>query len=57
MPGRRTTNTLFVVRKMQEEYNDKESKLYNSFMNIEKAFDRVPRKVMECAQGRKVCQK
>ena len=53
MPGRRTTDALFVVRRMQEEYRDKKKKLYLCFVNIEKAFDRVPRKVMEWALRKK----
>ena len=52
MPGRKTTDVLFVVQKMQEEYRDKKKKLYICFVDIEKAFDRVPRKVMEW-EGRK----
>ena len=53
MPGRGTTDALFVVRIMQEEYRDKKKKLYMCFVDIEKAFDRVPRKVMEWAMGKK----
>ena len=49
MPGRGTTDVLFVVRKMQEEYRDKKKKLCMCFVNIENAFDRVPRKVIEWA--------
>ena len=45
MPGR-GTNTLFVVRRKQKEYRDKERKLYMYFVDIEMAFDRVQRKVM-----------
>ena len=46
MPGRGTTDALFVVRRMQEEYRDKKKKLYMCFVDIEKTFDRDPRKVM-----------
>ena len=38
---------------MQEEYRDKKKKLYMCFVNIEKAFDRVPRKVIERAMRKK----
>ena len=38
---------------MQEEYRDKEKKLYMCFVDMEKAFDRVPRKVMEWAMRKK----
>ena len=53
MPGRETRDALFVVRRMQEEYRDKKKKLYICFVDIEKAFDRVPRKVMERAMRQK----
>ena len=51
MPG--MTDVLFVVRRMQEKYRDKKKKLYMCFVDIEKAFDRVPRKVMEGAMRKK----
>ena len=38
---------------MQEEYRDKKKKLYMCFVNIEKAFVRVPRKVMEWVMRKK----
>ena len=43
MPGRGTTDALSVVRRMQEEYVDKERQLYMCFVDIEKAFNRVKR--------------
>ena len=39
-------DAIFIVRRMQEEYQ-KDKKLYMCFVDMEKAFDRVPRKVME----------
>ena len=39
MPGRGTTDALFVVRRMQEEDRNKKKKLYMCFVDIEKAFD------------------
>ena len=53
LSGRGTTNALFVVRRMQEEYRDKKKKLYMCFVDIEKAFDRVSRKMMEWAMRKK----
>ena len=47
MPGKGTTRALFILRRMQEEFRKREKKLYMCFVDLEKAFDRVPRKVME----------
>ena len=38
---------------MQEEYQKKDKKLYMCFVDTEKAFVRVPRKVMEWAMRKK----
>ena len=54
--GRETPDTLFVVRRMQEECRNKKKKLYMCFVNIEKAFDRVPRKMMEWAMKEREIQ-
>ena len=40
-------DVIFIVRRMQEEYQKKDKKLYMCFVDMEKAFDRVPKKVME----------
>ena len=53
MHGRETTGTLFVLQRMQEEYRDIRKKLYMCFVDIEKAFDQIPRKVMEWAMRKK----
>ena len=42
MPGRGTTEALFVVRRMQEGYRDQKKKLYMYIVDIDKTFDRVP---------------
>ena len=39
MPGKDTTDALFVVLRMQEKNRDKKNKLYMCFVDIEKAFD------------------
>ena len=44
MPGKGTIDAVFILRRLQEEYLDKEKKLYVCFVDLEKAFDRVPRK-------------
>ena len=47
MPGKDTTHALFIFTRMQEEFREREQKLYMCFVDLEKTFDRVPRKVME----------
>ena len=53
MPGKGTTHALIILRRMQEEFRGKKKKLYMCFVDSEKAFDRVPRKVMEWAIRKK----
>ena len=50
MPGRGTTDALFIVRRMQEEYREKNKKLYiRCLVDLEKAFKRVQTRVMQWA--------
>ena len=44
---------MFIMRMMQEEYHAKGKKLYMFFVDIEKDFDRVLRKVLEWAIRKK----
>ena len=46
VPGRGTSDAIFVVRQLQENYLAANKRLYMAFINLEKAFDRVPRKVI-----------
>ena len=46
-------DALFIVRRMQEEYQKKDKKSYMYFVDMEKAFDRVPGKMMEWAIRKK----
>ena len=51
-PGRGTTDAIFIMRQLQEKFlsrkdlNDKDLTLFFAFVDLEKAFDRVPRKVL-----------
>ena len=49
MKGKGTTDAIFTVRQMQEKFRVKGKKLYFGFMDLEKAFDRVPREVIRWA--------
>jgi len=49
MPGKGTTDAIFTVRQMQEKYGCKGIKLYFTFVDLEKAFDRAPREVTRWA--------
>ena len=44
---RGTIDAVFILSRLQEEYHAIGIKLYMCFVDIEKAFDRVPRKVLE----------
>ena len=46
VPGRGTTDPIFVVRQLQEKYLAANKRLYMAFIDLEKAFDWVPRKVI-----------
>ena len=45
-PGRGTTDAIFIVRQLQEKFLDKKKELWMAFVDLEKAFDRVPREVV-----------
>ena len=44
--GRGTTDAIFVVRQLCEKYCAKNRRLFFAFVDLEKAFDRVPREVI-----------
>ena len=45
IPGRGTTGAIFILRQIQEKYIGKNRNLYFAFVDLEKAFDRVPKEV------------
>ena len=53
MSGKGTTRALFILRRIQEEFRGKEKKLCICFVDLEKAFDRVRRKMAERALKKK----
>src|SRR5664279_2225683 len=46
MAGKVTTDAIFIVRQLQEKYLAKKKDLWMASVDLEKAFDRVPREVV-----------
>ena len=53
MPESGAIDAVFILRRLQEEYNAKGKKLYMCFVDLEKAFDGVPKKVLELKMRKK----
>ena len=53
MPERGTIDTVFIMRRMQQKHHAKRQRLCMCFVDLEKAFDRVPKKVFEWAMRKK----
>jgi len=45
-PGRGTTDAIYIVRQIQEKYLTQKKEIWIAFVDLEKAFDRVPRDVL-----------
>ena len=53
MPGKNAIDVVSIFSMIQEEYLAKQKKLYICFVDLEDAFNRVPRKVVEWAMRKK----
>ena len=49
MKGKGTTDAILIVRQMQEKFGAEGKKVYFGFVDLEKAFDRVPRELIRWA--------
>ena len=49
MPIKGTTDAIFIMRQVHEKHQVKKKKLYNAFVDLEKAIDRVTRKAVRWA--------
>ena len=58
MPGRSTTNAIFALRQLINKYQEGQKSLHCIFIDLEKAYDRVPRsEVSNCLRLKGVSEK
>ena len=46
MPGRSNTEAIYLLRSLMEKYRSKERDVHMVFINLKKAYDRVPKEIL-----------
>ena len=50
--GESTSDAKFILRQVQEKHIEKKKELFHAFVDLQKAFDRVPREIIRWALRR-----
>ena len=56
MPGKGTTDAIFIMRQVQEKHQAKNKKLYYAYVELEKAFDKSPKRGGEMGFAEAGCE-